>query len=181
MVHSLSMASARDALLTRVIDEVAANGLSDRSLRDVAASVGTSHRLLLYHFGSRPGLVAAVVERVESDQRAALRELAAGLADPVELVRALWRQVSSDAVRPLVRLFFEAIAYTAQRADADRLTASWLDESEAVTAGLGIEFDPVDVRLGIAVVRGLLIDVVVTGDVTAADASLERFLHTWRR
>ncbi len=159
---------------------MATNGLSDRSLRDVAASVGTSHRLLLYHFGSRPGLLTAVVERVESDQRAALRELADGLDDPVELVRALWQQVSAEAVRPLVRLFFEAIAYAAQGADAERLTGSWLDESESITAGLGIEFDAVEIRLGIAVVRGLLIDVVVTGDVAAADASLERFLQFWR-
>lgn len=174
------MAAARDALLTRVIADVAANGLSDRSLRDVAASVGTSHRLLLYHFGSRPGLVSAVVERVESDQRAALRALADGISDPAELVRALWRQVSDESVRPLVRLFFESVAYTAQRPDAERLTGSWLDESEGITSDLGIAFDAVDIRLGIAVVRGLLIDVVVTGDVAAADASLERFLQLWR-
>jgi hypothetical protein len=37
----------------------------------------------------------------------------------------------------------------------------------------------VTVRIGIAVVRGLLIDVLSTGDVDTATASLERFLARW--
>ncbi|MEZ5140174.1 MAG: hypothetical protein R2711_15805 [Acidimicrobiales bacterium] len=48
--------TARRELLDRVLAHVAEQGLSDRSLRDLATAVGTSHRMLLYHFGSRgPG------------------------------------------------------------------------------------------------------------------------------
>ena len=39
--------------------------------------------------------------------------------------------------------------------------------------------DPVEIRLGVAVTRGLLIDVLATGDATAATESLERFLEMW--
>jgi len=172
------MTSARDALLDRIVDEAAANGLSDRSLRDLAAAIGSSHRLLLYHFGTRAGLVTAVVDRVEASQRVAFAGLVEQIADPAELVRALWRQVSSPDLRPLVRLFFEAVAYRASGAGAP-LTEPWLDEGELVTSRLGIAFDPVEVRLGIAVVRGLLVDVLATGDTAAADASFERFLAMW--
>lgn len=171
------MTSARDNLLERIVDDVAAHGLSDRSLRDLAASIGTSHRLLLYHFGSRAGLVTAVVDTVEAGQRAAFAHLADTISDPGELVRALWQQVSAPAMRSLVRLFYEAVAYRASGAGAP--TEPWLEESEAVTSRLGIGFDPVDVRLGVAVIRGLLVDVLATGDVEAADASLERFLAMW--
>ena len=37
--------------------------------------------------------------------------------------------------------------------------------------------DDTDTRLGIAVMRGLLIDVLATGDVDAATAALERYLE----
>ena len=37
--------------------------------------------------------------------------------------------------------------------------------------------DDTDTRLGIAVVRGLLVDVLATGDVDAATAALERYLE----
>ena len=179
LVKLLPMAVARDALLTRIVADVAANGIGDRSLRDLAAAVGTSHRLLIYHFGSRSGLVTAIVAEVEARERELFRALAGSISSPVELVRALWRQVSDESVRPLVRLFFEALAYPADGRDGRQLTGAWLDDSRPVAAALGIAFDPVAIRLGVAVVRGLLIDVLATGDVAAADDAMERFLATW--
>ena len=43
-------------------------------LADVlAAAIGTSHRMLIYHFGSREGLVAAIVASVEAPQESSSR------------------------------------------------------------------------------------------------------------
>ncbi len=39
--------------------------------------------------------------------------------------------------------------------------------------------DATDVRLGIAVTRGLLLDVMTGGDIAGATKSLERFLALW--
>lgn len=164
--------SARDDLVGRVVNEVAVNGLGDRSLRDLAAGIGTSHRMLLYHFGSRDGLVAAVVERVESDQRALLADLASTATDPAELIRGLWQRVTRPEVLPFVALFFETVAH---RGAAD-LTRPWIDESIELAEGLGVVTDPALIRLGVAVTRGLLVDVLLTGDVGAATESLERFI-----
>src|SRR5204862_6013267 len=80
---------ARSVLLDRVVADVAEHGLTNRSLRDIAAAVGTSHRMLLYHFGSREGLVSAIVDAVEAAQRTLLRDLAAETSDPADLVLAL--------------------------------------------------------------------------------------------
>ena len=66
---------ARDDLLARIVDDVAEHGIGDRSLRHLAESVGSSHRMLHYHFGSREGLVAAIVDEVEGRQRGALAEV----------------------------------------------------------------------------------------------------------
>jgi AcrR family transcriptional regulator len=60
----------RKQLLDALVDEFAAGGVGDRSLREVAAAVGTSHRMLLHHFGSREGLLIAVVEQAERRQMA---------------------------------------------------------------------------------------------------------------
>ena len=166
--------TARAELLARIVDDVARHGIGGRSLRDIAAGAGTSHRIVLYHFGSRQGLVAAIVEAVEADQRRLLRDLAGQVDGPGELVRALWRQVSSPEVRPFVRLFFETVG--AVGAEGGELTRPWLDDSVEVTELVGVPFDPVDIRLGVAVTRGLLVDVVVTGEVGPATEALERYV-----
>jgi AcrR family transcriptional regulator len=173
------MGDARDELLDRVMTEVLVGGITDRSLREIATAIGSSHRMLLYHFGTRADLVQAVVERVEADQRAVLADLARTHTDPADLVRALWQQVTRPDVLPFARLFFETVAFQATRPGRDGLTAPWLDATAPVAAQLGLTFDPVDIRLGVAVTRGLLVDVLVTGEVDAATASLERFLELW--
>ena len=171
------MPDARADLLERIVAEVASGGLGDRSLRDIASAIGSSHRMLLYHFGSRAGLVTAIVESVESAQRELLRELAADAGDARSLVMALWERVSSPELRPFVRLFFETVAATG--GDGDRLTAPWLEDARQAGDRVGADLDPVELRLGVAVVRGLLIDVLATGDTGPATAALRRFADRW--
>ena len=176
--------SARDLLLVRVVDHVAEHGFADASLRELAAGVGTSHRMLLHHFGSRAGLLAAVVATVEERQRLALELLATDADSPGELIRALWDQVSTPALWPEVRLFFEVLALALQGRPGtegylDRLTEPWLDQAAAVAERIGAPADRDDLRLGVAVTRGLLIEVLASGDAGPATASLERFITWW--
>ena len=73
----------RERLLRRAIDHIADRGLSDLSLRELAAAIGTSHRMLIHHFGSKEGLWVEVIRTVEAAQRAALPErLPDPTADP---------------------------------------------------------------------------------------------------
>ncbi len=170
------MGIQRDELLGRIVVDVASHGLGERSLRDIAASVGTSHRMVLYHFGSRAGLVGAIVESVEASQRQLLADAAAAAptASDAELIRATWARVSDPAVRPFVRLFFELVGHPAT--DGPDLTAGWLEAAAAIAEARGRPLDEAGVRVGIAVTRGLLIDLVTGGDLDEATAALERFL-----
>jgi AcrR family transcriptional regulator len=170
------MPDSRAGLLARIMDYAARDGLADRSLREIAAGAGTSHRMLLYHFGSREGLLAAVVGAMEQQQRAAMAALAESVATPGELMSGIWEQVSSPEVRPFVRLFFEVFALaTRGEPGTDQvlpgLTSAWLDDATAVAERLGIEPDPAVFRLGVAVARGLLLDLLAGAtleEVTAA-------------
>ncbi|MEQ8718119.1 MAG: TetR/AcrR family transcriptional regulator [Acidimicrobiales bacterium] len=169
------MPDARDDLLDRILTEATTNGLADRSLRDLAAAVGSSHRMLHYHFGSRAGLVGALVQRVESAQRELLVELAAEADGVADLVMTLWYRTAAPEMLPFVRLFFECVAATG----GEGLTEPWMDVAAEVAEMIGVELDADELRLAVAVSRGLLIDVLATGDATAATRSMRRFVALW--
>lgn len=180
------MSDARQDLLDRVLVHVAERGIGELSLRQLAAAIGTSHRMLIYHFGSHEGLVTAVVAAVESQQRELMQQFAGSVATPTELIRAVWRQVADPDIRPFVRLFFEVLAAAMQQRPGtegflDSLTTAWLAGGEQAAAQLGVQASPADLRLGVAVIRGLLIDVVATDSERDASLALDRFVDLWQR
>ena len=165
----------RRQLLDALIEEFAAGGIGDRSLRDVAAAVDTSHRMLLHHFGSREDLVVAIVEEVERRQMALLPDLP---TTPAENFAAMWADVRRPELRQLERLFFECYARAAQgeKPFAGMVPGAvndWLVEVEAIADG---PVDPAMVRLGLAVVRGLLLDLAATDDDAGVDAAAQAFI-----
>src|SRR6201997_2000401 len=101
----------RRQLLDALVEEFPAGAAGDRSLRDVAAAVGTSHRMLLHHFGSREDLLLAIVEEVERRQMGLLPELP---TTPAESFAAMWADLRRPELRQLERLFFECYARAAQ-------------------------------------------------------------------
>ena len=164
----------RKQLLDALIDAFARNGIGGRSLREVADAVGTSHRMLIYHFGSRDELLLAIVEEVERRQTAMLADLP---DDPADAFAAMWADLRRPELRPFERLFFECYARAAQgEAPFTRLLPTavdgWLAEVDERTGGAA---DPAAVRLGLAVTRGLLLDLVATGDDDGVDAAAARF------
>ena len=88
----------RRQLLDALVEEFADGGVGDRSLREVAAAVGTSHRMLLHHFGSREELLVAIVEHVERRQMTLLPDLP---TDPADNFAAMWAEVRRPELRRL--------------------------------------------------------------------------------
>ena len=87
------MSDARDALLGRAIAHYAAHGIRDTSLRSLASAIGTSQRMLHYHFGSREDLLAAVLDAVAGSQAKQIgvnlqRGVYVGLAGPTYETKA---------------------------------------------------------------------------------------------
>jgi len=170
----------REDLLSRIVTEVAIRGLGDRSLRELAAAVDTSHRMLLYHFGSRDGLVRAIVETVETGQRQALGTIASMGGSDIDIARAMWRRLSDPATLPFVRLFFELVGQVPTATSGSRdLTGSWLDVAASIGDRRGTLADREAARIGVAVMRGLLMDLVTGADRSEVEGSMERFLAVW--
>ena len=181
MVHSgMATSQARERLLAAAVDHALDTGIADLSLRQIAAAIGTSHRMLIYHFGSREGLLAAVTQAVEEQQRAALLGQGATTADHA---RQAWQRLSDPKLWPQERLFFELYAYALRGRPGtegflDGIVESWVAPVAAarVQAGADERAARADARLGVAVVRGLLLDLLATGDRAGVDEAYERFL-----
>jgi len=172
--------AARAALLDRCLEFLRRDGFGHLSLREIAAGAGTSHRMLIYHFGSREGLLAEVVGRVEAEQRAALADLATGTDDLAEIGRAFWRRVSDPELAPAERLFFEVYSnalYGREWTASFRASVISAWQQPLVDLLVSHGFAPDDathrVRLGLAATRGLLLDLLITGDQEAVDAAYE--------
>jgi AcrR family transcriptional regulator len=175
---------ARDQLLQRVVAYAAAEGIAGRSLREIALGVGTSHRMLLYHFGSREGLLAAIVAAIEAQQRAVMAALGDEARTPREVMLGLWEQVTRPELLPFVRLFFEVFGLVAQGAPGtaglrESLTRPWLTQGAAVAGGLGLATDAAELRMGVAVTRGLLLELVAGTPLAEVDAAYRRFVDLY--
>ena len=178
-----SARSPKQRLVDAVIEHFAQDGLADQSLRRIAEAIGTSHRMLLYHFGSKEGLLLEVARAVEARtqaQFAALAEEAGGETDA--FVRAMWAHVADPSLADFERLFFALYARALQGDAAARPLLQddiehWLEANAAISEPLGIPpgVARAHARLGLAVTRGLLLDLLATGDRSGVDAALEAF------
>lgn len=175
---------ARQALLDAAIDHVAGHGLTHLSLRGLAAELGTSHRMLSHHFGSKEGLWVAIIQEVERQQQAVMEALTPDPDAPLaDVMRALWRHISDPALWPSERLFFEVYGQALQRRPPtsellDGIVESWLGPAAelAVARGVAPEEARALARLGLAVTRGLLLDLLATEDRAGVDAAMERWI-----
>jgi AcrR family transcriptional regulator len=185
----MSEKSAKDLLLDHVVDHFITDGLGDLSLRKVAVAIGTSHRMLLYHFGSKNGLLLEVVRAVEARTRGQLGEVGQGAGLQTEtdqVIREMWQFVADPAQGDFERLFFALYGRALQGDEQVRpllgeSIESWLEANDALAAARGVPRDlaRVHARLGLAVVRGLLLDLLATGDRPGVDASLEVFARRY--
>jgi hypothetical protein len=94
----------------------------------------------------------------------------------------MWARVADPALWPNERLFFEVYAQALQGSPhalplLDGIVDAWVEPLAALVApGRPAEEARAEARLGVAVVRGLLLDLLATGDRAAVDAAMERYI-----
>src|SRR5579875_2418947 len=102
----MSSATPKERLLNAVVEVALVGGITDLSLRAIAEAAGTSHRMLIHHFGSREGLLVEVIRAVEERLRAILGGL--GTEDegvPEDTAYQFWEHLRSPDLAPQERLF----------------------------------------------------------------------------
>jgi AcrR family transcriptional regulator len=158
------------------------HGWAGMSLRPLAEAVGSSPRVLLYLFGSKDGLVRALLARSRADQLAVL-DTVGGAADLATVGGRVWAWLAEGEHRALLRLWLEA--YTRSVGDpgdgpwagfAAQTVADW----DALLADhqlhAGTERAAAERALLLAVLRGALLDLLATGDRPRVDAAVAAHL-----
>lgn len=180
--HDGVVAKQRGELLAAAIDYAARVGLDGFSLRACAAAIGTSHRMLGYHFGTRDELVSTIIDTVSAQQRAVLDAFVATRPTDTPVtsadIEAAFQQLLADEGQlRLVALLGEAVyrvarhpgRYSGAAPTYEAIVQLWTPHLEALF-GLGVL--PVDqrvarIRLAVAVLVGLSVDYLGTRDARA--------------
>lgn len=178
----------RAELTDQALDYVLSHGLVGLSLRPLAAALGTSDRMLVYHFGSKERLVGAVLDRAQQRLAASIEPPDPPPGSLAELVEQLWAALRTPGAAQVTRLYLETCVLAVQdparwRSAPERLRGPWrtplrdglvafgvrAEESEALADLILDTFD------GLALHR---LTAGASGPVDAAAAAFARLLVT---
>jgi AcrR family transcriptional regulator len=186
---AVAVPSARRAELLELAYRYAVeHGSADLSLRPLAKAVGSSPRVLLYLFGSKDGLIRALLARGRADEIALLDQVRGasesagdGLA---EATARIWSWLAADAHRALLTLWVDGYARSLAEPGgpwggfAESTVTDWLAvlASAQPAARRDAPAAVAQRTLALAVLRGALLDVLATGDADRATAAVRLHL-----
>jgi AcrR family transcriptional regulator len=177
-------ASARQQeLLQRAYEYVLQHGLMTLSLRPLAQAIGSSPRVLLFLFGSKEGLVQALLARARVAELAFLAQMRRP-DDFDSVVRRVWQWLVAKEHRPMLVLWLETYAHAlvepagAYGQFALRTVDDWLEllathqtpQHRRTRAGAN------ERALALAVLRGAMLDLLASGDEVRTTALVEAHL-----
>ncbi len=172
----------RQRLLDACTDHALEHGLPDR-LRPLAAAAGTSNRMLIYHFGTRDGLLREILGQARQRQVETFTDLLRvrpGEPYTATLARA-WSGMTGPHGQPYLRMFnrlHDTAGEPLWPGFRRTATTDWLAPLEGGMRSLG---RPELATVVLAVIRGLLMDLDATGDAARTDRAFHDFLTTIQR
>jgi AcrR family transcriptional regulator len=174
----------RAELLDAVVDYTVEHGFNDVSWRPVAAALGLSPTTLVHRFGSKEQMLQAVLGRLRERIFEATSETVSNRASLEAAVRAVWERTSDPQRGAEFRLFFAVYGRALQAPEqfSDFLEHVVTDWMNTLRDAQGPAIDPAaatrTATLVIATIRGLLLDLLATGDRERVQDTAEEFLAT---
>ena len=174
------MSKRKAMLLESLIAYLVKRGVADLSLRPMAAAVGTSARLLIFHFGSKERLLLEVLDEMQARLQQSLGDLlvVSGAVGSAPL-RRFWDWALEEGNFAQLRVLYQLHILAAQDHKTygrflKRNSLNWL---ELVQAGLKpAQRSSALATLIVAVFDGLFIEVMSTGDRRRASAAIDEFI-----
>lgn len=167
---------APDSLVESCLVHVLDTGLHGLSLRPLGAAVGVSDRMLMYHFGSKDGLISQVVALANRRLIEHVGVIRSDDTAPVSAtVRRAWTYLTSAEGAKISGLYLDLCSLSAR--DPARWAPALRDLRASWIAAIGSsEANPDLQRLVVGAVDGLLLDRLTTGDFDRVDAALDALL-----
>lgn len=175
----------RAELLDAVVDYTVEHGFSEVSWRPVAAALGVSATTLVHRFGTKEQMLEAILGRLRERIFTATRDTLGQQPDLAMAARAVWSRTADPRRGAEFRLFFAVYGRALQ---APHQFANFLehvvdDWMNALVDAQGPDVDPATATrtatLVIATIRGLLLDLLATGDRERVQDAAESFLATF--
>jgi AcrR family transcriptional regulator len=174
------MTTTRDRLLQGCLAYFLRHGVANLSLRPLARAAGTSARMLLHYFRSKEALIAEVMEQLQARLQDCFKELLAGQTGgpPGNPLPRFWKVLSRKENQPSLRLLFEVQMLALQnprryRRYLSRTSATWRGLIEQALPAK--QKNPANATLHNAVIDGLLLELLSTGDLRRTSRALMLF------
>lgn len=171
----------RERLLLALFEEFGEGGPSPHlSMRQIAERLGVHHTLLTYHFGSRPGLLGAVLSEARRRDNLVIAATAADVGFG-SMCRAIWSFYANDAAEDRTRAFFHLIGLAVYERDAFEAFIADIDDLRQLLeeAALRDGSAPIAARdlsvIATSSLRGLLLQRLLAPS-PEVDRAAERFL-----
>ncbi|MER6993111.1 TetR/AcrR family transcriptional regulator [Saccharopolyspora hirsuta] len=166
----------RGEMLRAATEHALDHGLEDLTLRKVAQAVGVSHATLVHHFTTKEQLITEIVEGVLAETLA-VPDLPLDHPDPL---REVWRRATGAEGRRHIKLFAAIIAQAVYGDPVLRkaVASSMRQRTQLIADGLVLRgcprtsAQPIATSV-LATVRGLLVDLITTGDEERVNAAFE--------
>jgi AcrR family transcriptional regulator len=175
------MRERKEEILQRLMRYFSDYGLSELSLRPMAAKVGTSARLLIFHFGSKDNLIAEVLDHINAKLRASLNELLQKPAGGPRIapIRAYWNWAVAEKNLASFKVMYELQLLAARN---PKRFGKYLQRSSLEWLELVTDILPKEQRMAAwstlycAVFDGLFLELLATGDKKRTGAALDTFV-----
>ncbi|QJS14157.1 TetR family transcriptional regulator [Streptomyces argyrophyllae] len=132
----LSVAERREELLRAAIGQIEARGVAAVRIADVAAALGVSNALVLYHFSTKEKLVAAAFTYAAEDDLARLRRLLDRRTTALRRLRSAVRWYAPTGQAKGWRLWIEGWAVSLREPALRQVTRELDEQWKAAIAGV---------------------------------------------
>jgi AcrR family transcriptional regulator len=174
----------RAKLLEGIVDYIMKRGVTNLTLRPLAAALDTSPRMLLYFFGSKERLIAEALTQARTRQQEEWTRLLSTSGKQRDRLAVAWEVWSSEENTWLMWFFFEVYVLAMRNRKRfpgflEGMVKDWLPFFEQAVAAAGVEPERVSplATFILATIRGLHLDLLATGEKTRIDRAFQEMLR----
>ncbi|HEX6883447.1 MAG TPA: TetR/AcrR family transcriptional regulator [Planctomycetota bacterium] len=173
------MTRRKDKLRTAALDHLLEHGVASASLRPMAAALGTSARILMFHFKSKEGLLHEALQELQRRLQVSFAAMVDTGPGRVAPLKRFWRWAASPENAPCLRLLYEAQIIAIQN---PAKYGRYLEQSSAAWQAISLEAMSEPLRSGpmarlcIAVFDGLMLEYLSTGNLRGTTQALDHFI-----
>jgi AcrR family transcriptional regulator len=173
----------KQTLLEQCLEAAIASGAIELSINTIAKNIGTSGRMLVYHFGSKQELERQLIALLEVRLREKLWAFQtvspSGNNSLAAILLAMWRHLTSPEMHGLLKLTM-ALNQRALQGDVEtqrfleRESQQWVDALKPLTN------DETTALALLHLFNGAILDFLTTGNAQRGAQSIQRFAATLR-